>query len=79
MIEDEDLEFSIRSLKILDKPKFVRVNSSQFNRFVNTNVNWSGYVPMSKIPAIGDNNYDQILVELTPQLKDLLKQIYKGK
>ena len=75
---DNDIEFVVNVMRANSKPKFVRANKNKLDKFIDSDVDWSGYVDLAKKPKIGTNSYNVVLVEMTPQLQRLLTLIYKG-
>ena len=74
-MDDVQLHYVISKLRVLPKPRHLRVKKERLDSFLNTNISL-GHLEISKRENIAERNFDSIMVELTPDLQLLLKHIY---
>jgi len=74
--ESEKLQHIVDLLRTSPKPRFVRAQPQQFERFYNANIAYGG-VWLSRHKQVKDEVFDTVLVELTPEIQLLLKYLYQ--
>ena len=72
------LDYLIGKLRASPKPRFVRAKQSRLDNFHRSCVGWTGNVGLSKKRESVSEPFDVVLVEITPDLQQLLTYIYAG-
>lgn len=67
----------VEMLRVSPKPRYVRAQPKQFDRFYGANIAYGG-VWLSKHKQVKEEIFDTVLVELTPEMQLLLKYIYQN-
>ena len=70
------LEQLIEVLRASPKPRHVRAQPQQFDRFYRANISYAG-VWLSRSKQVKEEVFDTVLVELTPEMQLLLKYVYQ--
>lgn len=73
---EDKLRYLIDRLRSNDKPRHVRCQTRKFDNFQRSCVGWTGNIGLAKKKYVGDEPFDMVLIELTPDIKLLLNYIY---
>jgi len=78
MTEEEviKIEGIVSTLRESKKPRHVRVQPQQFDRFCRANIAYGG-IWASQHQQVKEESFDTVLIEMTPEMQLLLKYVYQ--
>jgi len=74
-----DIETLVNKLRASPKPKYVRAQTKQFDSFCRAFESGGvGSLWLSKQKQYNELSFESILIEMTPEMQNLLQYIYSG-